>query len=77
MLRGIQVVVPQPLVGGDGVGVVGEVVYSGSVTQYRVAVEGAGTWVVEDQNRAAGRRLATGVRVWVVWAAADLRGLPA
>jgi ABC-type Fe3+/spermidine/putrescine transport system ATPase subunit len=57
-------------------GVVGEVIYSGSVTQYRVAVEGAGTWVVEDQNRAAGRRLATGARVWVVWAAADLRGLP-
>ena len=56
-------------------GVVTEVIYSGATTQYRVAVDTAGTWVVVDQNRGAGGRLQAHDRVWVIWAPSDLRVL--
>ena len=62
---------------GDGeqavAGVVSEVIYSGATTQYRVAVDGAGIWLVVDQNRGTHRRVELGQRVWVVWASTDLR----
>jgi hypothetical protein len=47
-------------------GVVSEVIYSGATTQYRIAVDGAGIWMVVDQNRATHRRVEMGQRVWVV-----------
>ena len=62
---------------GDGeqavAGVVSEVIYSGATTQYRVAIDRVGIWVVVDQNRATLRRVEVGQRVWVIWTSTDLR----
>ena len=60
--------------GEQGVtGVVSEVIYSGATTQYRVAIDGAGVWMVVEQNRATHRRVEVSQRVRVVWASTDLR----
>jgi spermidine/putrescine ABC transporter ATP-binding subunit len=56
-------------------GVVSEVIYSGATTQYRITIDGAGIWMVVDQNRATHRRVEVGQRVWVTWASSDLRVL--
>ena len=66
---------PAPVSAGQQAapGMVAEVVYSGATTQYRVAVPGAGTWLVAAQNRGPAPRAQAGQRVTVAWASADLR----